>query len=255
MKNRIGVHVEPSRCPDEFGAKLDASSGEEYICSDGSYLLQLQRDSDIRFGPTYYRAAIYAADGKSILDFGPRRFFSCSGYGRDSSKSTGPWSPVSHCLALPELLDTHAAPGTKIARMSILDVPRQETVAAWDFESLVTHKMWSLDGQSYLFRDVYGIYVFSTAARKLISISESKSPHCFILANRFVCVIEKSGHLTVLDGNSGSLLVEERIPEDRYTVRRARVDEEQSRVLVLMKCDSEPDVSDLYYSVRIRERH
>lgn len=255
MKNHIGVHVEPSRCPDEFRPKLEASSGEEYFCSDGSCLLQLQRDSEIRFGPTYYRAAIYGPDGKSILDFGPRRFFSCSGYGRDSSKSAGPWSPVSLCLALPELLNTHAAPGTKIARMSIVDVPREETVAAWDFESVVTHKMWSLDGQSYLFRDVYGIYIFSAVNRKLILISASKSPHCFILENRYVCVIEKSGHLTVLDGNSGSLVVEEQIPEDRYTVRRARLDEEQSRVMVLMKCDAEPDVSGLCYSVRIQRKN
>jgi hypothetical protein len=139
--------------------------------------------------------------------------------------------------------------------MSIIDVPRQETVAAWDFESLVTHKMWSLDGQSYLFRDVYGIYAFSTRKRNLISISESRSPHCFILENKFVCVIEKSGYLTVLDGSSGSLLVKEHVPEDRYTVRRARFDEEQNRVLVLMKCDAEPDAGDLCYSVRIRERN
>ena len=37
------------------------------------------------------------------------------------------------------------------------------------------------------------------------------------------------------------------------SVRRARFDEEQNRVLVLMKCDAEPDARDLCYSVRIRQ--
>lgn len=253
MKGRIGVHIEPSRCPDEFGAKLETSVAEEYHSNDGSYSLQLQRDSEIRFGPTIYSAVVYGREGKSILDLGSRRFFSCSGYGRDSSKAVGPWSPASLYLALPELLNTHAAPGTKIARMSIVDFPRQATVAAWDFESLVTHKMWSPDGQSYLFRDAYGIYVFSTSKRDLISISESRSPHCFVLEKKFVCVIEKSGHVRVFDGSSGSLLVKENVSGDRYTVRRARFDEEQNRVLVLMKCDAEPDARDLCYSVRIRQ--
>jgi len=255
MKDRIGVHIEPSQCPDEFGAKSEASLGEDYPSHDGSYLLQLQWNSDIRFGPGIYSAAIYGGDGKSIVDFGPRRFFSCSGYGRDSSKALGPWSPDSRYLALPELLNRHPAPGTKIARMSIIDFPRQETVAAWDFESLVTHKMWSLDGQSYVFRDVYRIYVFSTSTRSLTSVSESKSPYCFLLENKFVCVIEKSGHVSIFDGSSGSLLAKEKLPEDRFTVRRARFDGEQNRVLILMKCDAEPDAGDLCYSVRIRQRN
>jgi hypothetical protein len=139
--------------------------------------------------------------------------------------------------------------------MSIIDVPQQETVAAWDFESLVTHKMWSLDGQSYLFRDVYGIYVFSTSKQDLIAVSESGSPHCFILENKFVCVIEKSGDLTVLDSSSGSLLAKEHMSEDHYTVRRARCDEEQNQILILMKCDAEPDADDRCYRVQIRQRN
>jgi hypothetical protein len=74
-----------------------------------------------------------------------------------------------------------------------------------------------------------------------------------VLEKKFVCVIEKSGHLSVFDGSSGSLLVKENVSGDRYTVRRARFDEEQNRVLVLMKCDAEPDARDPCYSVRIRQ--
>jgi hypothetical protein len=227
-------------------------SDEEYLSNDDSLSLRLQRDSEIRFGPAYYKATIYDRSGKSVFDFGARRFFSCAVYGRDSSKAVSPWSPTSLCVALPELLNTRPGPGIKIARMSIFDVARQLTVAAWDFESLVTHKMWSVDGKFYLFRDVYGIYIFSTGGQNLISISESRSPHCFVLEGRFVCVIEKSGDVSVLDGSSGTLLVKEHFSKDGYTVRRARFDEQQNRVLVLVTHQDGSDAGRLCYSIRLR---
>jgi hypothetical protein len=242
--------IERAVSPSVFVAKWQSSDSEEYPSADGTLLMRLEKDSEIRFGPAYYSAAVYSADGKYFFDFEDRRFFSCSGYGRDSSKGTDPWSPASNLLALPELLSKYPGPGIKIARIAFFDVSRRADVAAWDFESLVTHKMWSLDGQFYLFRDVFGIFVFSINERKLSMISESKTQHCFFL-DRSVCVIEKTGKVSILDGASGSLLLAGDIPDDRGTVRRATFDRKQNSVWVLTKLQDEPDAAESFYCVRL----
>lgn len=152
-------------------------------------------------------------------------------------------------MALPELLSKHPGLGVKIARIAFFDVSRQAQVAAWDFESLVTPKMWSLDGHFYLFRDVFGIFLFSIDERKLFSISESKSQHCFLL-DRSVCVIEKTDKVSILDA-SGGLLLAGHIPDDRGTVRRAMFDEKHNSVWVLTKLKEEFDAAESCYRVRL----
>jgi len=241
--------IEPAASPSVFSAKWQGSLDEEYPSADGTMSLRLQKDSEIRFGPAYYSAAVYGSDGKCLFNFGDRRFFSCSGYGQDSSKTTGPWSPTSNLLVLPELLSKHPGPGVKIARITFFDASRQAQVAAWDFESLVTPKMWSLDGHFYLFRDVFGIFLFSIDERKLFSISESKSQHCFLL-DRSVCVIEKTDKVSILDA-SGGLLLAGHIPDDRGTVRRAMFDEKHNSVWVLTKLKEEFDAAESCYRVRL----
>jgi hypothetical protein len=225
--------------------------GEEYLSNDGSCLLQLQKDSEIRFGPTYYKAAIYGGDGKLALDFGARRFFSCAAYSQGPSNWTGPWSPTSLRLALPELLSTHPEPGEKITRMSIFDVSRQMPVVAWDFESLVTHKMWSSDGHLYLFRDVYAVYSCPIESCSLIPLSTSKSPYCFLVRDEFVCVIEQTGEVCILEGYSGNPLETGHISEPGYAVKNAMIDEKMESISIVLKRQTDSGTEELSYSVTV----
>ncbi len=224
---------------------------EEYLSNDGSCLLQLQKDSEIRFGPAFYSAAIYGGEGKLALDFGARRFFSYVGYGNDSSNWASPWSPTSLSVALLELLSTRPAAGTKIARLNIFDVSRQVPLAAWDFESLVTHKMWSSNGRLYLFRDVYSVYSCLIEQCKLVEISTSKSPHCFLLNDEYVCVIEKTGAVSIFDSISGHRLGADHIAESGYTVQSAFMDDKREDISVVLKNKTEPDSEALCYSVTV----
>lgn len=227
------------------------SAVEEYLSNDGSFLLQLLKDSEIRFGPAFYKAAIYAGDARLLSDFGARRFFSYSGYGQNSSKWTGPWSPTSPIVALAELLSTHPEPGTKITRMNILDVSRQATLAAWEFESLVTHRMWSSDGRLYLFRDVYAIYACSVEQGNLIPLSTSKTPHCFLLKDKFLCAIETTGEVSLFEGYSGRPVDSDHISELGYTVKTASIDEKRENISVTLRPQAEPGGEELCYSVSI----
>jgi len=255
LTRNIRVCIEPSTWLRPTQTDLQWIGDEEYSSKDGSCLLQLKKDSEIRFGPAFYKAAIHGRDGQRILDFGERRCLSCSGYGRGRTTLCGPWSPVSLSLALPELLSGRPAPGNNLARMNVFDVSRQRQIAAWDFESLVIHKMWSPDGKLYLFRDVYNIYTFSVGGLTLSSISTSRSPYCFVLEGGFVCVIEESGQVSVLDGADGDLLATEHISVDRYTVRHAMFDENQNCILVLLKCQYGPDADELCFGIRLQKEH
>ena len=225
--------------------RLQGDDLEEYLSSDGSFLLQLKKDSEIRFGPAFYKAAIYSGDGKLVLDFGPRRFFSYSTSGLESSKSMGPWNPTSPSVALVELLDPNPAPGKKIARLSVFDILRHAPLSAWDFESLVTHKMWSSNGLLYLFRDVYTVYTLRIGSSSLASVSNSKSPHCFLLGDDFVCVIEESGAVSVFDGDSGALLASDHLSCAGYAVRHAVVKESRNAVEVTLKSKADPHADKL----------
>jgi hypothetical protein len=253
LTRNIRVCIEPSTWLRPTQADLQWIGDEEYLSKDGSCLLQLQKDSEIRFGPAFYKAAVLGRDRQRILDFGERRFLSCSGYGLGRTTLCGPWSPVSLSLALPELLSTRLAPGNNLARMNIFDVSQQRQIAAWDFESLITHKMWSPDGKLYLFRDVYNIYTSSVGRLTLTSISTSRSPYCFVLEGGFACVIEESGQVSVLDGAAGDLLATEHISVDGYTLRRAMFDEKQNCILVLLKCQYGPDADELCLCVRLQQ--
>ena len=251
MKQNVKLQISRTSSPRQPSEYLRMPAGEEYLSNDGSFLLQLLKDSEIRFGPAFYKAAIYAGDGKLISDFGARRFFSYSGYGQNSSRWTGPWSPTSPIVALVELLSTHAEPGTKITRMNIFDVSRQVPLAAWEFESLVTHRMWSSDGRLYLFRDVYAIYACSVEQGNLIPLSTSKTPHCFLLKDRFLCVIETTGEISLFEAYSGSPLDTNHISEPDYTVKNAVIDEKRENISVMLKRQAEPGGEELCYSVSI----
>lgn len=252
LRQNIGVLIESASWLTATRSCSQTLGEGDYSSHDGSYLLKLQKDSEIRFGPSYYKAAIYLNNGEPTLDFKERRFFSCSRYGRELSRMVSPWSPTSSRLALPQLLSEFPAPGTNIARMSIFDMSRQTQLAAWDSESLFTHMMWSADGQLYLFRDVFRIYTTSIEGLRLTSLSTSKSPHCFVLENKFVCVIEEHGEILIHNGISGELLESEHISQNQYTVRRTVFVEEQNCVLVLLKRELESDAEGLCYSVRLQ---
>lgn len=216
--------------------------------------MRLVRESELHFGPSYYKGDILDRQGKHILDLDGRHFFSCFGYGLDNSEATGPWNPASQLLALPELLSKETNIGAKIARMTILDVARNAPIAAWNFESVVAHKMWSADGCLYLFCDAYGVYVFSMHSRNLTSIVDSRSPHCFLLPDRYVCVIERTGKVSIFDGNSAGHLVSDYIPRNHGFVRHAALDEKQVSVLVLVKNQDSPEAVDHCYAIRLLPR-
>jgi hypothetical protein len=209
------------------------------------------KDSEIRFGPAFYKAAIYSGDGKLVFNFGVRRFFSYSGYGQNSSYWTGPWSPTSPIVALVELLGTRPEPGTKITGVNIFDVSRQTPMFTWEFESLVTHRMWSSDGRLYLFRDVYSIYACSVEQDNLIPLSTSKSPHCFLLNDQFLCVIETTGEISLFEAYSGSPLDANHISEPGYTAQSAVIDEKKENISVRLIRQGEPGAEELWCGVTI----
>lgn len=230
---------------------LNRPAREEYLSSDGSFLLQLSKESEVPFGPAFYKAAIYGGDGKIVFNFDGRRFFSYFGYGQSSFNWTGPWSPTSARVALAELLSTQPEPGTIIARMNILDVSRQTPMFARDFESVVTHGMWSSDGRLYLFRDVYSIYVCLVEQGSLVPLSTSKSPHSFILNDRFICVIETTGEVFLFDGYSGSLLDTGHICEPGYAVKSAITDEKKETIFVRLRHQPKQIVEELWYGIAV----
>ena len=251
MNQSVRLQIVKARFVQQPVKAVKKAEGEEYLSSDGALLLQLQKDSEIRFGPAFYKAAIYSGDGNLIINFGSRRFFSYSGYGGQFADWLGPWCPTSPKVALVELLSSHAEPGAKIARMNLFDAARQLQVAAWDFETLVTHKMWSPDGRLYLFRDVYGIYVYSVEHSKLIPISISKSQHCFLLNNSFACVIEGGGEVFLFEGYSGNPLENSHLPEPGCTVKSVVIDKEKESLLVRLKCEGEQSGNELCYEVSV----
>lgn len=254
LRQNVGVLIEPASWLVAAQSCSQMLGGGDYPSHDGSYILNLQKASEIRFGPSYYKAAIFNSNGELIFDFEERRFFSCSRYGRELSRLVSPWSPTSHRLALPELLSKLPAPGTNITRMNIFDMSRRTQLVAWDSESLFTHMMWSADGKLYLFRDVSRVYTTSIEGLRLTSLSTSRSHHCFVLENKFVCVIEKSGEISIHDGISGELLETDHITQGQYTVRSTVFVEEQNCVLVLLGRQHESDSKGLCYSVRLQFR-
>ena len=251
LKRSVRLQISRTSSHGRPAEHLNRPAREEYLSNDGSFLLQLSKDSEIRFGPAFYKAVIYGGDGKLVFNFGARRFFSYSGYGQSSSNWTGPWSPTSPKVALTELLSTHAEPGKKIARMNIFDMSRQTPIFASDFESLVTHSMWSSDGRLYLFRDVYSIYACSVERGSLIPLSTSKSPHCFLLKDKFLCVIETTGEVSLFEGYSGSPLDTNHISESGYTVKSALIDEKKENILVRLKHQAEPGAEELWYRITV----
>ncbi len=151
-----------------------------------------------------------------------------------------------------ELLSTHAEPGAKITRVNIFDVSRQTPMFASEFESLVTHRMWSSDGRLYLFRDVYAIYACSVEQGSLIPLSTSKSPHCFLLKDKFLCVIETAGEVSLFEGYSGSPLDTNHISEPGYTVKSAVIDEKKENISVSLKRQAERGAEELWCVVSIQ---
>jgi hypothetical protein len=251
LNRNVRLQITRTSSRERRAERLSRPAREEYLSNDGSFLLQLSKDSEIRFGPAFYKAAIHGGDGKLVFNFGARRFFSYSGYGQ-SSNWTGPWSPTSPKVALAELLSTHAEPGTKITRMNILDMSRQTPMFALDFESLVTHRMWSSDGRLYLFRDVYSIYAYSVEQGSLIPLSTSKSPHCFLLKDKFLCVIETTGEVSLFEGYSGSPLDINHISEPGYTVKSAVIDEKKENISVSLKRQAEHGAEELWCGVTVQ---
>lgn len=251
LKRSVRLQISRTSSHERRAEHLSRPAREEYLSNDSSFLLQLSKDSEIRFGPAFYKAAIHGGDGKLVVNFGTRRFFSYCGYGQNSSNWMGPWSPTSPTVALVELLNTHAEPGTKITRVNIFDVSRQTPMFASEFESLVTHRMWSSDGRLYLFRDVYAIYAYSVEQGSLIPLSTSKSPHCFLLKDKFLCVIETTGEVSLLEGHSGGPLDTNHISEPGCTVKNAVIDEKRENISVMLKRQAEPGGEELCYSVSI----
>lgn len=135
--------------------------------------------------------------------------------------------------------------------MSIFDAARQKPLAAWDFESLVSHRMWSFDGRLYLFRDVETIYVFRIHTGNLVPVSISKSPHFFLLENRFVCVIGRTGEAAIVEGNSGKVLATGHIPEVGFEIKHAFVNEMQNGISVVLRCQTDPDRQNVFYTISI----
>jgi len=252
LKRSVRLEISRTSSHERRAEHLSRPAREEYLSNDGSFLLQLSKDSEIRFGPAFYKAAIHGGNGKLIFNFGGRRFFSYSGYGHSSTSWTGPWSPTSPKVALAELLSTHAEPGTKITRMNIFDMSRQTPMFATDFESLVTHRMWSSDGRLYLFRDVYSIYACSVEQGSLIPLSTSKSPHCFLLKDKFLCVIETTGEVSLFEGYSGRPLDSSHISESGYTVKSAVIDEKKENILVRLKRQAEFGAEELWCGVTVQ---
>jgi len=136
--------------------------------------------------------------------------------------------------------------------MNVFDISRQAPLSAWDFESLVTHKMWSLNGRLYLFRDIYTVYTLRIGSSSLTSVCNSKSPYCFLLEDEFVCVIEESGALALFDGNSAALVASDHLPCAGYAVRHAVVNEGRNTVEVILKCKTDPDADRLSCLVSIQ---
>lgn len=224
---------------------------EDYASGDRAYLAQFRRDGEIRFGPAFYRVEIYRASGEKVLDFGARRFLSCAGYGPKHSQWTGPWSAVAPYLALPELLHRNPRPGSKISRLNIFDVKKRKAIAYWDFESVVTHKMWGANGFFYLFRDVNHVYSYSMETSHLASVSDSSSPYCFLVAARFVCIVEPDGRVSLVDARSADVLAERDIAEDGCSVYSAWINAERTAISVALKAVGSHDVTAVLYTVSV----
>ena len=224
---------------------------EEFLSTDGQLLLQLARESEIRFGPAFYKAAIYAGDGILRLDFDNRRFFSYGGQGQRFHRQSSPWSPSSSCVVLLELLSRNAAPGAKISRIVFFDVEHQVPLAGWDFDSLISHKMWNSLGNLYLFRDIRELYLFSAKDRRLNSVTASSSPHCFFLKDEFVCVVEVTGEIAVFDAISGARVATDDVSEAGYAVKEVYPDENQSCISVILKSRSDHDAPEVTYNVTV----
>ena len=123
---------------------------------------------------------------------------------------------------------------------------------AWEFESLVTNRMWSSDGRLYLFRDVYAIYACLVEQDSLIPLSTSRSPYCFLLKDKFLCVIETTGEVSLFEGYSGSPLDANHISEPGYTVKSAMIDEKKENIVVRLKRQAEPEAEDLWCGIAIQ---
>lgn len=253
MAGNVTIRIKDCPAPLQASPPSARPHAQEYISGDGSYLLQLQKDSEVRFGPAFFRAAIFGGDGKLKLDFGGRRFFSYDVQAHDFATPPSPWNPSSPCVVLLEMLNTRAAPGTKIARIVFLDVLRKQPLDSWDFESLISHRTWSLDGKFYLFRDVHEIYVFSSQEHKLIPIANSESAHCFLLEGNLVCVVEKSGQLQIYDAYSAKRLASDSIAEPGYTLKRAIVNDERSAVYLTLGTAAGRDTPELSYVAAVEE--
>ena len=225
-------------------------SVEEFV-SNQSYLLQLSKESEIRFGPPYFKAAIYSGEGKLVADFGSRRFFSYPEYQPGDSVWASPWNPKSAHLALLELLNINPGPGTKLGKVHIYDVARQASIATWDFASLITHKMWSSDGRLYLFRDLYALHVFSQDHYNLVSIASSSSDECFLTKCEFICVVNRRGEITVFEAVSGRRLASAHVPAQGYSVKCTFLDNRQENISVILKSQSHPSAEELCYAISL----